>query len=290
MRRTESATLRHPSQRHVPSPRSAFTMIEVIISIAIIVIMILVLIPSMRRSILMASATVCKHNLHQIYLGLEMYRDDNDGWLPNVLPPDDGGQDAALPPWFARLYPSYIDDLTVLTCPEDPFRFRMAKVEDYSDGEALAGLASYGINGFLVSAGDGSLANRRIQPTRPHDTILVADLGPDVAQGQSSGPAPVAGPPRNGSLLLWDDGFDPLTFGSGVPWVTTRHGDGINMLTITGVVRDVETRNTIATPIQAYYEGCAMGGCTICNYVEIPHYSFAHKRLYWWTGPTAIVE
>ncbi len=266
--------------------RGAFSLIELIVVIAMIGILVMMLVPSLRRSVQLAASTVCMHNLREIGYGLQMYRIENDGWLPQREAADFADVDEGEPPWFVMLWPAYMGNLQVMTCPEDPFRARMP--QSPSSGAKLndmGQLASYGINSFMLSAGDGRLANLdRYAPRRPLDTILVADMGPDVRSSEASN-SPTDGPARNASLLWWDDGVDPLDDGSAGPWLTARHGTGINVLTIGGAVREAATRRAMTDPLLSFYDDCAAAGCTLCNYLDLPHYSFAADRLYWWTGP-----
>lgn len=273
------------------SRRRATSLIELLVVIFVIAVLFAILIPSLKRSMSMARETVCKQNLRQIGQGLDMYRFDHRGWLP-VSKAVPGSQTAASVPrtvWFLRLHPTYIFDLAVFSCPDDPFRQRLLRARDHVKDPQLADYASFGINGFIMSAGDGALANwERYRPSRPVDTILVADLGPDTATApsvpvgdeQPSGPP---GPSRNRSLLTVDDGYADL-LGIGSPWVTTRHGDGINVLTLTGGVRHARTKEAMSNPVLSFYEDCNEGYCTLCRELSVHHYSFARNGLYWWTG------
>jgi len=262
--------------------RRGFSLVELIVVIAIIVLLIATLIPSLHKSMTMAASTVCMHNLRQIGDSLNLYRVENNGWLP-VAPPQPRSSDAEV--WFLKLYPTYLPDPSVLTCPEDPFRFRLVNGRDRLEDPSVAQFASYGINSFIMTAGGGFLANfDRYRSTRPLDTILVADLGPD--SGMESRPSLMqGGRARNGSLLALDDGYDPH-HGDPVPsWLTQRHGRGINMLTTGWGVREARTDQASQSVIQRYYSSCANGGCTFCRALPLYHYSFAADRLYWWTGP-----
>ncbi len=257
----------------------------------------------------MASDAICKHHLREIGHVLILYEMDNDGWLPTMGEPLKGLRDVkASAPWFAKLFPTYLQDPAILTCPNDPFRFRMLETEGNftvpddvavdadADGAALvmqaklalaraAESSSYGVNSFILTSGDGSLAHEgRRHPSRPLDTLLAADLGPDRG-GVESGPGGLLGPSRNASLLPWDDGFDP--FDPSAPstsWLTTRHGGKINVLTLGGGVRSVKTADIVKQPLQSYYADCASGGCTFCKSLGVEHYSFAKDHIYWWTG------
>jgi len=256
----------------------------------------------------LASTTICMHNLREIGHSLTLYTVENDGWLPtNRVVPTSTPQPryrrsgpSKLPAdqvWFLKLYPTYLNDPVALTCPEDPFRFRMMKVGSELNDSSISDYASYGINSFLMTAADGRLAHiDRFHPTRPADTILVADLGPDHAfnrkvsgKGVLKEPGKVEGPRRNGAQLSWNDGFDPLAVDDRIdPWLTKRHGEGINILTLTGGVRPARTAELVRRPMQRYYDDCFASGCSLCGaglLEQLFHYSFARDRLFWWTGP-----
>lgn len=276
-----------PRHRLSASRRGASTLIELLIVMAMIGLLITMLIPSLKRSMDLARAAVCQHNLREIGQSLTMYRIEHDGWLPMAEPvagvAASGRENTA---WFAQLHPTYLPDPVVLTCPMDPFAYRMVQSRTSVRDAAVADYPSYGMNSFIMSAGGGFLANvDRYQPRRPLDTILVADLGPDVVRyGQFSQSG--NGPARNRSLMMWGDGLDPFSGIAANPWVTTRHNHGINVLTLAGGVRNVKTSGLLNSPIRRFYDNCAAGGCTLCNDLTLFHYSFAKKNLFWWTGRT----
>ncbi|MEK7731298.1 MAG: hypothetical protein AAB363_05525 [Planctomycetota bacterium] len=266
--------------------RRASTLIELLVVFAIIGFLLSLLIPSLKRSTDMASATVCRHHLRELGRSLDMYRMENDGWLPVTAPVMSNPLKREDPePWFGKLYPTYLPDPMVLRCPKDPFGYRMASVSSRIRDPVVADFASYGLNNFIMTIGGGRLAHiDRNAPRRPLDTILAADLGPDIGGAASRG-GTVVGPSRNDSLLMWGDGYDPFAETATSPWVTTRHGHGIHMLTLAGGVRDVRTKDILRAPIQKSYPRCAAGGCTLCIELKLYHYSFAKDQLFWWTGP-----
>ncbi len=266
------------------SKRRGHTLVELLIVVALIIMLIGVLVPSISRSVRIAKSAVCKSNLQQIGLALDMYRFENGGWLPNMQSSEN---DVDLPPedtvWFLKLYPSYLPEPFLLVCREDPFGYQMVRARDNMYNSAVADYASYGINSFIMSSGGGFLANLdRNRPTRPHDVILVADMGPDRSIGYGM-KNPIGGPSRNRGLLMVDDGFDPFGESRVAPWVTVRHILGINVLTATGGVRVAHTADM--PELSDYYKQCAAGGCTLCTQFRVDHYSFARDRLFWWTGP-----
>ncbi len=265
--------------------RPGATLIELLVVVALIGMLVSMLVPSLKSSMNLAAATICKHNLREIGHAITMYQIENDGWLPATGPVDFGA--SALhktEPWFAKLYPNYLDDPQIFVCPEDPYGFRMTDVGNRLSEPEVADYASFGINGFIMSSAGGSLARiDRRPPSRPLDTMLLADIGPD--RENSSGPVRVGlGPFRNASLLRWDDGFDPFAQKLADPWLTLRHPGGINALTLDGGVREAQTAGLIRKPIRRRYRSCAAGGCTFCNNLQLYHYSFAADHLYWWTG------
>jgi hypothetical protein len=275
------------------------------------------LLPSLKRSMVLARSAVCMHNLREVGQSLRLYQLENDGWLPgSEAARDPNDPDAPRSPWFLPLCQSSLEP-TSLTCPCDPHRDRMLKARDKLDDPWIAEYPSYGISSIIMFGRDGALADvDRYMPTRPLDTILAADIGPDqfsssvdsepdpereppvtVLTGKPSmtamsmsteSPSYPGGPLRNRGVLSWDDGYDPLAFDSPPSWLTVRHGDGINMLTLAGGVREARTRNLLFRPVRRYYPDCAAGSCSLCTARQIDqvyHYSFAQDRLYWWTGP-----
>lgn len=273
--------------------RRASTLIELLVVIFVIALLISILIPSLKRSMDLAHATACRHNLRELGTSLQMYMLENDGWLPVSVPlptwavtaSAKGGGEGESSAWFGKLFPTYMSDASVLRCPKDPFGYKIAQSGNTSKQDQVADFASYGINDFMLTAGGGYLANvERRPPRRPLDTILVGDLGPD-REGGDTARMGSQGLSRNGSLMYWGDGFDPFSGEVNPTWVTRRHTSGIHMLTLNGSVRDARTTEIMRTPIKVYYPACAAGGCTFCNELLTPHYSFAKDRLFWWTGP-----
>ncbi|MCO6438006.1 MAG: type II secretion system protein [Phycisphaerae bacterium] len=286
--------------------REATTLIETLVVIAIIGILITMLLPSLHRTMKMASDTVCKHNLRSIYQSLQVYRLENDGWLPadvKTPPPSplsnarsSGDVEQSPNVWFLKLFPNYMQDPVALTCPEDPYRLRIIQSPNFMRDPNVADYPSYGINSFMMTAAGGQLADLdRNHPSHPLDTIMVADMGPDTFAGQAP-PKPdgkpfSGGPSRNAGQLSWDDGFDMFAQRMQEPWLTTRHWRGINILTLGGGVRSVRTDEVMQRELRFRYEDCLAGGCTLCGLPvqnRLFHYSFAKDRLFWWTGPLRV--
>lgn len=81
---------------------SAFTLIELLIVLAIIVILAGLLAPGVVKAREKARRVKCQSNMHQIWLAISQYRDDHNEQYPKSLD---------------EIYDTYIDDLAVFKCP-----------------------------------------------------------------------------------------------------------------------------------------------------------------------------
>lgn len=261
--------------------RAGFSLVELLVVMSIIVLLVAISLPSMRRSIRQARATMCQSALKEVYLALETYRADNNEWLPLTT-----GADAyrSTKTWWAQLVEPNPGIKGVLICPDDPWapvlRDQIAHGRFGTDGPG-----SYGLNDFIVSSPSSFLANLgRYSPRRPHDTMLVADLGPD---GLATSGEAIRPPMRNLGRLAIDDMYRPgeTPENREDSWLTGRHLGFINALTVLGNVRSIPTQAVMRRPLSTYYDACAAGDCTMCRYLDIPHYSFTEGHTYWWTGP-----
>ena len=265
--------------------RRALTLIELLVVISMIAFLIALLIPSLKRSVKLASATICQHNLKQIGTSLLMYTNDYDGWLPVTTVEESvvASADPRPSAWFAMLYPTYLNDSMLMRCPSDPFGDRLEYYRDRIDDPEAANAVSYGLNQFLMTAGGGYLADtERRMPKRPSQTILAADLGPDDMRFETR-VREVEGPGRNGSLMAWGGGWDPYSEEAKSTWLTRRHGHGIHMLAMDYSVHDVASDRVLRSPVKRSYPNCRASGCALCT-LRTPHYSFAKDHLFWWTG------
>jgi len=68
----------------VRNKKNGFTLIELLVVVAIIAILAAMLLPALSQARERARAAVCMGNLRQIGLGLILYADDNDGFLPSI--------------------------------------------------------------------------------------------------------------------------------------------------------------------------------------------------------------
>jgi prepilin-type processing-associated H-X9-DG protein/prepilin-type N-terminal cleavage/methylation domain-containing protein len=115
--------------------RSAFTLVELLVVIAVIGVLIALLLPAVQAARGAARRTQCANNLRQIGLAIHQYADTHRGAFPGMYHEEDDIDVS----WIYTLAP-YVESVDeVRLCPEDHRR-----IEKDSDR-----LTSYAINGYL---------------------------------------------------------------------------------------------------------------------------------------------
>lgn len=277
-----------------------FTLIEVLVVVAIIALLISVLLPSLSRAREQAKGVACQSGLRQITIALRMYQIDSKGYMPSNLWSEYDWYVLKKDLWFYKLQRKYMPDPRILICPGDPFASRfdyVASKAGQTHMNAAVPSSGYGMNYLLRHFGEPKSFNLEYySPKRLMNTILLAEVGPDdrlenVPLGTNGGGQPW----RDGGRIVWDDGA--RGWFSGPTWLTTRHYGGINVAAMDLSVRRADTARILREMkhptdggkkgFRTSYPDCARGDCYFCNhhpYSDATHYNFSGSKLWWWTG------
>ena len=152
-----------------PPLERAFTLLEILVVMAIIIGLAAIFIPSLRSALESAKATKDLSNLRQIGILMQTYLNDKDGILP-VINAAPGIGTTAIP----VIYPKYIGSKRVFQSPFDK------RAADETDSAPV----SYGINQNMYTASPG-IAGNMTKVVSPSATILMAP--------NYSGPPPLGG-------------------------------------------------------------------------------------------------
>ena len=159
------------------SNTGAFTLIELLIIIAIISILAAMLLPALKSARNKAKSAVCTNNLRQIGLALQMYASDWDGWLPPGAS-DDGTHISVsgnLTYGLGLLYPRYIGDGHIFYCLSGGRKYEewFPPNNDYVNYQYWIYFA---ISGYDVGTVVGSYIFERLDRREPETTIFKCPL------------------------------------------------------------------------------------------------------------------
>lgn len=160
------------------NPRRAFTLVELLVVVAVIGILAALLLPALARSKETTKRVTCAGNLRQLHLATTLYAGDNDGVFP--------ARDLATP-WPTQLKPFY-QDLRLLLCPSDfqpltnvaaeasaaPRSYLINMFSDYFEGA----LSQADWKLFLKGRFPGSIRQENIR--RPVETVLFGEKRSDA--------------------------------------------------------------------------------------------------------------
>jgi prepilin-type N-terminal cleavage/methylation domain-containing protein/prepilin-type processing-associated H-X9-DG protein len=148
-----------PSRNYSSSRRTnAFTLIELLIVIAIIAILASILFPVFARARENARRSSCQSNLKQIGLGLLQYVQDYDEVLPSTAYGNSSGSPETYYRWQDAIYP-YVKSEQIFWCPSDGTastnkRYKVLSAPTGAQKNATNN-GSYALNGFYYNSGLG---------------------------------------------------------------------------------------------------------------------------------------
>lgn len=106
-----------------------FTLIDLVVVIAIIVILAAILLPALARAREAARQASCANNLKQFGMVFKMYANESGGVFPpiqmSIYSP--GSYEFALAPMVMSLYPQYLVDQGLFLCPSEPDQENLLK-------------------------------------------------------------------------------------------------------------------------------------------------------------------
>jgi len=150
-------------ERRIRRIKRGFTLIELLVVIAIIAVLLAILLPAMRKIKEMGREQVCKSNLRNIGLAVQMYLDDYDRKIPNTQSSNgflwfesDGvtyrkpGSGSGT--YWGTFYKEYLKETTIFGCPSFQTTTNTRLIYSYSgapqvsDSSLVIQNAAFGLN------------------------------------------------------------------------------------------------------------------------------------------------
>ena len=141
--------------------RAAFTLLELLVVVAIIGILAALLFPAFARARENARRASCASNIKQLSLGMLQYAQDYDEKLPGYFYTTGSGV------WLPALVNSYVKNRRIWKCPSSPIE---AEIWDGTPGDYSV---TYGIN-FQIG-NQGGFSKSLAEINKPAETVLLAE-------------------------------------------------------------------------------------------------------------------
>jgi prepilin-type N-terminal cleavage/methylation domain-containing protein/prepilin-type processing-associated H-X9-DG protein len=124
--------------RNLPASARAFTLVELLVTIAVIALLAAMLMPTLGRGKESGRVAVCEGNLHQIGLALQMYVDDSKNLMPTMYDRPLVGASNNLPT-IDIVLAGQLGSKQALRCPSDLRRLFELTGSSYSWNSLLNG-------------------------------------------------------------------------------------------------------------------------------------------------------
>jgi len=118
-------------------PNGSFTLLEILVSMALIAVLTALLIPSLNRTKELANRTKCMSNMRQIGEAMHTYAADREGRFYSGTNMGGGGFSPGFPgsgPHFFEAFSNYLKSTMVLYCPSAMKKSLNNAVSSYSNG------------------------------------------------------------------------------------------------------------------------------------------------------------
>ncbi len=227
-----------------------FTLIELIIVIAILTVLAALTVPVLQMGSRTAKSVKCIANLKAIYLGLVQYTDEFDDFLPAAG--SDEGEKNGWPAWYRTLLPYVGNQWEVYACPGKYFRIKDIE-RDISEGapnqapgvETMA-MVHYGMNHAFAEDDEEQRielwgqTRQRQMIKYPARTIAFCDTG-QIEDGEGGSDNPLDWVETRASA---EPGF--CSFPTGLWRPVARHDGKTNVVFYGGGAESIPTREIIA--------------------------------------------
>ena len=145
---------------------TGFTLVELLVVIAVIALLMSILLPAMARVKRQAKMVMCQANLRQWAICFSMYLEDNNGSFNKGWPSE--YSDGALMEWHNSLEPCYSDNLDLACCPMATKPVSEGGLMPLAAWGVYPGVwfrkirhGSYGINGYAHNPPSNKLSHKR---------------------------------------------------------------------------------------------------------------------------------